>query len=440
MAEDDIYKNKQRYERFKESIKSLHRPSKNRLYHCTCATNIKYFYKACDYMESKDLSFVRRLRLLQTLKAITFVVDKDLKECKRDDINKIMAFAHTRNKTIHSKKTFIKHLKYFWKILFPVIDEKGLPDETLTPHPVRHLTTKIERAKQKARNDKLSWKEYQKIFDYFSDDPRMQSYLSLALECLGRPQEICYVKISDVELYDDYAKINLSDHTKEGIGILQCIDSYPYLLKWLEIHPGRGNPESYLFVNLGNQKKGSQLHPYNINKMLKNACKKLGVNKPITCYSLKRNGVTFRRLRGDSDVQIQHAARWTSTDQLKIYDQSDQQDAFKLELLKRGYIKDNEKLDKIQRPKTCFFCEHKNGYSDIICKQCKRPLDRNKLRKQAEEKDKQFEMLKEQMAELRQEISARRVHDVDIGKFFQNKEVQQLFKLMYQSQQSEASK
>ena len=72
-----------------------------------------------------------------------------------------------------------------------------------------------------------------------------------------------------------------------------------------------------------------QMKPKNVNKMIRKACKDLQIDKPITCYSLKRNGVTMRRLRGESDVEIQHAARWTSTKQLKTYDLSSQDEAFK---------------------------------------------------------------------------------------------------------------
>lgn len=434
MADDDIYGNQRHYNRFKESIKDLHKPAKHRHYHCKNPNNITYFYKLCSYLESKDLSYVLRLRLMQTLKLVTFVVDKDLKRLERDDINEVMAYAHTRYNTVSSKKTFVKHLKYIWKILFPVLDEKGLPDERLIPHEVRHLSTKVDKAKQKARKDKLTWQEYDNIFNYFSNDPRMQAYLSLALESLGRPQEICYTKVGDVELFDNYAKINLSSHTKEGIGILQCIDSYPYVLKWLEVHPRRNDPEAFLFVNLGDQKKGSQLHPYSINKMLKNACNKLSIPKTITCYSLKRNGVTFRRLRGDSDVQIQHAARWTSTKQLKTYDQSDQLDALRVELVKRGYLEDDSTGENTQKPKICYFCEHKNGHAEITCEQCKRPLDRNKLREEAEKKDKQFDLLLEEIKGLKEEIGARKKQDPDLNQFFNNKEAQQLFKLMYMMQ------
>jgi len=435
MVEDDIYKNKSKYAKLKANFGSWDKPTGRSEYYSKNNDNIKYFYKLCEYVESRDLSYVRRVRLINNLKLICFATTKDLAKCEREDIDKIMSFVHQRYNSIESKKDFVKNIKYFWRVLFPVIDEKGLPDERLTPHAVRHLSSKIDISKQKRRNDKLTWEEYEKILKFFGYDPRMQAYLSLAIESLGRPQEILYCKIGHVEKYDSYAKIKLHSHTKEGVGILQCIDSFPYLMNWLNCHPYKDNPEAFLFIHLGKQKLGHQLTPARINQLLKKACRELGIQKYVTPYSLKRNGVTYRRLRGDTDMQIQHAARWTSTRQLKTYDQSDQEDAFKLELIKRGIIDDeSEKYKHIQRFKTCIFCEKINSHTSSVCQQCKRPLDRRVLREQAEKQENQLDHLKQEINFLKEELSHRKQQDSDIGNFLRHPQVQDLFKTVYKLQ------
>ncbi|MEA2037548.1 MAG: hypothetical protein U9O94_08615, partial [Nanoarchaeota archaeon] len=73
----------------------------------------------------------------------------------------------------------------------------------------------------------------------------------------------------------------------------------------------------------------------NINSRIRKACLNLGINKPITMYSLKRNGVSFKRLNGYSDVEIQHIARWTSTKQLKTYDLTEAEDTLKMALMRK---------------------------------------------------------------------------------------------------------
>lgn len=336
MSEDDIYGSRERYELFMASLgEVIKKPTDKRAkYYCKNPENIKYFKKLGAHFDVKDLSYVRRLRVMHVLKFITFVIDKDLGVCDREDINKVVTHAHKTHKTPNSKRDIIKDLKCIWRILFPEKDSQSKVDETLTPYAVRHLSRKVDKSKEKLRNDRLTPEEFYKILTYFSKEPKMQAYLMLALESLGRPQEILFTKIRDYEFHDNFAKVWISEHGKEGCGFLQCIDSYPYVIEWYNKHP------------------------------LKSACKALGINKSITCYSLKRNGVTFRRLRGDSDTEIQHAARWTSTKQLQIYDMSTQQDAFNMELRKRGKLIENEKESIDSSVKVCTFCSLMNQTVD----------------------------------------------------------------------------
>ena len=83
MAEDDIYNNKAKYEYFKEHLKLFaiepsKRPSrvgrgntKNKgKYYCKNKENLAHFEKLFDVFEAKDISFVRRNRVLGTMRAI----------------------------------------------------------------------------------------------------------------------------------------------------------------------------------------------------------------------------------------------------------------------------------------------------------------------------------------------------------------------------------
>ena len=408
MAEDDIYGSKAKYELFKDNYEYWLSPKgrikgkrgKERKYICVNPSNFVYFKKLMTNFEARDISYIRRIRVLQSMKLICYSLKKELEKCTREDINELLARLHEVYKTPISKSSFIKDVKFIWKNLFPEKDEKGRADETMIPYVVRHLKAVLDKSKLRLRSDKLTLAEFEEIVNYFGHDKRMQAYLTLALESLGRPQEILYRRIGNVELYDNYAKIYITEHGKEGPGLLQCIDSYPYLLKWLQEHPFKGDKNAYLFVNIGNTNRGKPLKPTNINKMMKVACKELGIEKPITCYSLKRNGVTIRRLRGDSDMEIQHAARWTSSKQLKTYDLSNQNEAFDKELEKRGLLRVVEL--KETRPKICGFCNRLAGFGDIVCAGCMRPLDRKKILEEQERKDREIIENKEQ---IKQEVT-----------------------------------
>lgn len=412
MATNDIYDSKNKYEIFKRKIDKLHIDPEERergkqgrsIYYCRNSKNLNYFGKLCIKFESQDISYIRRLRYLRTLLMITNYTVKDLKDLDRSDIDKLMASMHKHYKTPVSKTDFVKNIKRIWRILFPETDEKGRIDESICPYPVRHLSRKTDKSQQKRRNDKLTYEEYEKIVDYFSSDSRIQFYIVFAIESLARPQEMLYLKLKDVEQYDNYAKIWISEHGKEGTGLLQCIDSYPYLVKWLQEHPFKKDKDSFLFINTGNTNYGKQMTPFNISKRLKTGCKNLGIDKNVTAYSLKRIGVTFKRLGGDSDVEIQHTARWTSTSQLKTYDLSTQEDALKVALAKRGLIQD-EKYKKFQPDnKSCLFCGEINGFNEEICKKCKRPLNREKIKEEYENHNRGMDLMQKQLNQMQKRL------------------------------------
>lgn len=128
---------------------------------------------------------MRRLTVIKSLKIVVFNTEKDLKEFKREDIDNILIYANkVMNPSIVAK--FKQDLRCIWRIILPEHDEKGRPDETQLPYVIRHLKTFVDRSKQKAREDKLSWEEFQKLLDYFDGRPCLQFYLMLAFESLGR--------------------------------------------------------------------------------------------------------------------------------------------------------------------------------------------------------------------------------------------------------------
>ncbi|MDP3733721.1 MAG: hypothetical protein Q8R37_00700, partial [Nanoarchaeota archaeon] len=218
MAEDDLYGSKRRYERFVEKMDQLAVPLHSGHYYCKNPANLKYFHKVITYFEAKDLSYIRRNRVFHFLRLITYVVEKDLVDCDREDIDRLVAFSHRTHKTAYSKGDAVKEIKIIWKMLFPERDHLGRIDETRTPYVVRHLSRAIDRSKEKLRNDRLTWDEFGKLVNFFGQDKRLQAYLTLAVESLARPQELLYTRIKDYEFHDHFARVWVSEHGKEGTG------------------------------------------------------------------------------------------------------------------------------------------------------------------------------------------------------------------------------
>ena len=210
MAKDDIYGSKAKYERFMGSLDELLSPGvkpkrgKARKYFCRFRSNLKYFREFHREFESRDTSYVRRLRIFCTLLFLVHYAEVDLKELGRKGIDRIMSRAHAVNKSIESKKTIIWNIKFIWRILFPDKDSLGREDETIVPYVVRHLRATVDRSQQTLRPDRLTWDELVQILEYFSGKPMVQAYIALSIESLGRPQELCFRRLKDVEIHDNF--------------------------------------------------------------------------------------------------------------------------------------------------------------------------------------------------------------------------------------------
>lgn len=409
MAEDDIYGNQKQYEKLKSRISEFaKRPRKGSLrkYWIKDRRNLKYFRRLLALLEARDASYIRRVRLLRSFLFICHNVKKDLSRATRKDIDQIMIQAHATFKSPRTKSCFVIDLRFLWRQLFPEKDERGRIDDSIIPYVVRHVSGKVDKSREKMRTDRFSLEEFERLVQSFSHDPRMQCLLTVSLESLGRPQELLGRRMKDVELHDNYAKIFISEHGKEGIGFLRVIDSYFYLAKWINSHPLRHDPNAFLFVNMGNTNQFKQMRPHTANKLIRKLCRRLGIAKPITLYSLKRNGVTMRRLAGESDIEIQHAARWSSTKQLHTYDLSSQEDSFKRELIKRGKIKPGKGSESLApRSRPCAFCGTENGLAEAFCSNCQRPLNRDRLLQEEEAKQSELSELKVQMAALQEKMT-----------------------------------
>ncbi len=398
MAEEDIYGSKKTFDRFKGGYKKLLDRSNKNTYYCKNKNNKKYFEHIFKLEHSAGNSYIRLNCYINLLKKICTFTNKELstidKTKDRDEINKIQIEV---NKTINEsgRQRFPRDIKKLWKDIFPVKEKNGEVNEDMIPYVVRHLKYRMDKSKEKVRKDKLSPNEVKNILNYFSNKLNFKSYLELLYYGFARPQELSYTKIKDLELEDDYGKLQISEHGKEGTKFIEIIDSFPTVLNWYNQHPFKDKKNEFFFFNNYNK----QLTPFAVNKQLKLACKKLGIAKPITCYSFKRNGITHALLSGESHTVVEKRAGWTSTKQIATYDLSEHEDSFKIQLAKRGMLKGKEKdkyKDYINNLKTkrCVFCDKLNESTNLSCSNCKRSLDRDNIKDNLLDKDDADKVLK----------------------------------------------
>jgi len=416
MAEDDIYGSKAKYERFVRNIDTLiiepskrKNPGQRRVakYFCRNPANLAYFRRINAHFKAVDLSYVRRLRIFNTLVFVCDCTEKDLAACGRHDMNLIMERLHEVNKTIESKQTVIKQIKALWRVLFPELDGQGRPDETLTPYVVRHLSARMDISKRVERNDYFTEEEYLKIINYLGHDPRLQAFFKISFECYARPQAMLYLKIGDVTLLDDYAEIECRAHGKEGPRLFPpVIASYPYLIKWLKEHPLKHDKNAYLFINTGNTNRLKQLRVEAINNALKKACKDLQIDKPIRCYSFKRTTINYDAENDENPITVMYNAGWTSISRFDSYKKKKPRHIYNRQLINKGLKNEEKPAINLKEQKKCHFCNTPVGFSEVICPQCSRPLDQQKIAEKAEAKEQEIGQLKQEISMLTKQFDS----------------------------------
>lgn len=105
--------------------------------------------------------------------------------------------------------------------------------------------------------------EEHEVFLKYCPQKRDQCYHAMANDTSCRPHELLAIKIGDIKFKvsstgKQYAEVHIID-SKTKPRTLPLIFSIPYVKDWIESHPLANNPNSWLFVSLGDTTFGKQL-------------------------------------------------------------------------------------------------------------------------------------------------------------------------------------
>ena len=206
MAENDIYNSERQYKSIKAKVFDggfcKPDPEKKITYFIKNKDNIIHFKKLLRELETKDISFIRRIGYIKALKKVCSCTNKNLKDLTQDDVKDIILKLNTEaHKTLTSRRDFVYYNRYAWKLLFPELDSKGRPDDSVVPFSWR-IKVHADKSREKDKLDKFTHAEYARILKALNRDTRMQCFYSLLYETLARPQELCYCNLKDVEMFD----------------------------------------------------------------------------------------------------------------------------------------------------------------------------------------------------------------------------------------------
>jgi integrase len=189
---------------------------------------------------------------------------------------------------------------------------------------------------------------------------------------------------------------------KTGDRELWLIDCMPDLQAWINVHPGKDQPDSPLFLTYTRYGFGS--HRLNV-RTVQNLCKLLqkraGVSTRVHPHGFRHARATDRAREGFTEMELRIMFGWSKSSNMPAtYIHLSGADVKKKILQKAGLVEPDKQagerpLDAIQCPR----CETLNANDSMYCRRCSMALTREALRDLETLKDERNRLLDEMIAE-----------------------------------------
>jgi site-specific recombinase XerD len=301
---------------------------------------------------------------------------KSFSEATEDDINEYFSDMKRRgckNSSISSVKTRIK------TFYIQMYGETGDDGNTKSPKCVARL--KPGKSFTRVTKDTILTPEEIKKMIEKADTFRDKAIISGLFESACRISE--YMNIQKKNMMFDKQGIQVTVKGKKGPRTVRLVNSVPYILEWLKIHPSWDSSESYLWVNF------SRTQPNNIGKklkyngfymVLKSTARRAGIKKNVYPHLLRHSRLTEIGYKL-SDPVLKRFAGWKMNSNMpQVYLHLNGKDTDKTILRNVYGIEDETNTDKdVLVPKTCINCGHKNMFELSFCTECGSLLDESSV-------------------------------------------------------------
>jgi len=349
------------------------------------------FEKAKEKLSSENFDLIKRydaematlgLKKSTRVKQISIIVDmsirigKNWREVTKEVIDNLIRniideFGDNLGGETETTRDYKKSLKPFFRWL-----KLGTRDYREVGDPKELKSIKLKQVKDKiVREQLLTEEDHKKLLTACADNARDRALLDVHYEAGTRPGEILSLGIKHVKFDDKGAVIHVDGKT--GPRPIRLVISVPNLLKWLEVHPFKDNPDAPLWILFDEDNYGQQLTYSGAVAMLRRRVRKARITKRVNLKLFRHSAATrLSKHLSESTMRLRHG--WTRNSTMPgryiHLNNSDVEDA----ILKMYGIgkEENDEMPKI--PKKCPICEIPNSPDAEICCRCGKPLDLKK--------------------------------------------------------------
>jgi integrase/recombinase XerD len=343
-------------------------------------------------------SLATRMHYLTSLTDLGKNIQKPFEQMTKENLQEYIGalsqrtFGKDGQKRISQGTIFLHkaHLKRFFTWLEMVKCNAGKPDEekadikgVTVPYSVRWM--KLEQGANDIEFEDLPTEEEIKTIVEHVEKQRDRAFILVAWETGASPVEILGLRIKDVSFNQHGAIVKFQRYTSrktEEINQLKTpfryrnipiVSSVPDLMNWLSMHPEKTNVESPVWLS----RQGGRLSYFMAQSIFKNACKRAGITKHLTLYSL-RHGRISEVSKCLSTPELKQFAGHSKSSRIteQRYVHVDEQTMSKKLLKERGVeIKEETKTESALKVKTCPRCKHENSPTFKFCSMCSAPLN-----------------------------------------------------------------
>ena len=232
---------------------------------------------------------------------------------------------------------------------------------------------KVRTPKDKlAREDLPTEDDCKQLLRACGDSPMDKAMLAVHMEAGTRIGELLSMQIRHV-VTDEYGAMIAVDG-KTGARKIRIVSSVPDLVKWINAHPYRDDPNHALFISTRNSLiMGCALSYHGFNQRLKKWCRIAGITKRMHSHLFRHAEIT--NLAGkltEPEQRIRHG--WTSGSSMPSrYSHMNNQDVDDKMLQIMGIKKPT--VEEETKFLECQYCHIKHPLDTKYCETCMKPLD-----------------------------------------------------------------
>ncbi len=230
------------------------------------------------------------------VKFLRFVSPKEAEDCTSDDLTRMIEEVILPRRLSHSfQNQMISSVKKFYSSVYrKVID----PGSLTRPRPIHRLP------------NVLSKDEVKLIINALTNE-KHRVMLSLIYACGLRRSELLQLVPSDVERSRNLLRIRQSKGFRDRIVPLS-----DRTIEMVSVYMQRYKPERFIFEG---QVRGEPYSATSLEKVLKSACRKAGIGKPVTLHWLRHSYATHLLESGTDLRYIQELLGHKSSKTTEIY-------------------------------------------------------------------------------------------------------------------------